>query len=103
VGTDSPHNAALNAPAFGQRPTLRQPQADPAGGIDDVEAWVENDPSLAPSGPSKLLVSATVLEPQEIAALLDDLAPLLGRDASGRGKRRRRPRIRRRRRDRRRR
>src|SRR5688500_10033467 len=80
---DSPHCAAVNAEAFDERPTLLQPQADAAcADADDVEAWVENDPLLVHTGPSRLLVRATVLEPQEVAALLDGLSPLLERDGN---------------------
>ena len=69
---DSPHSAAVNAEAFDERPALLQPQADAACvDADDIEAWVENDPLLVPRGPSRLLVRTPVLEPQEVAALLD--------------------------------
>src|SRR5688500_19024945 len=53
---------------------------------DDVEAaheaWIETDPSLVPTGPSKLLVQPTVLDESEFRALLDGLSPLLEASAA---------------------
>jgi hypothetical protein len=39
-----------------------------AGSIDEL---IENDPDLAPRGPSALLVQSAILDPAEIRALLD--------------------------------
>src|SRR5688500_16018344 len=44
---------------------------------EQVERMVEHDPSLAPTGPSALLVEPAVLEPAEVRALLADLNALL--------------------------
>src|SRR5688500_17303090 len=44
---------------------------------DGIEHWVESDPALAPTGPSALLVEPSVLEPEEVTALLADLGDLL--------------------------
>src|SRR3954471_8999017 len=44
---------------------------------EQVEQWVERDPSLVPSGPSSLLVEPSVLDPAEVQALLSDLGALL--------------------------
>src|SRR5665213_364185 len=47
------------------------------GKDSQIEQWVENDPSLAPLGPSAFLVEPSVLDPAEVAALLADLPALL--------------------------
>src|SRR5215203_3964332 len=44
---------------------------------EQVERLVENDPSLVPGGPSALLVEPSVLDPEEVRALLIDLHALL--------------------------
>src|SRR3982751_3599166 len=44
---------------------------------EQVEQWVESDPSLVPDGPSSLLVEPSVLDPAEVQALLADLHALL--------------------------
>src|SRR5678816_4697518 len=44
---------------------------------EHVERLVENDPSLVPGGPSALLVEPSVLDPEEVRALLVDLHALL--------------------------
>src|SRR5689334_21950575 len=43
----------------------------------EIEKLIETDPSLVPSGPSQFIVSARLLEDEELAALLEGLAPLL--------------------------
>src|SRR5438093_1114136 len=47
-----------------------------------VERLVESDPALVPHSPSTLLVEPSVLEPAEIAALLDDLEECLQQGAA---------------------
>src|SRR5258708_91569 len=42
--------------------------------VEQVERLVEEDPTLAPTGPSVLMVEDLVLEPEELQALLDGLA-----------------------------
>src|SRR5215203_4799066 len=44
---------------------------------EQVERLVEADPSLVPGGPSALLVEPSVLDPEEVRALLVDLHALL--------------------------
>jgi hypothetical protein len=44
---------------------------------DDIERIIESDPSLVPTGNSKLLVAPRVLDEAEVQALLDGLTPLL--------------------------
>src|SRR5947208_7686019 len=44
---------------------------------EQVEQWVESDPSLVPDRPSALLVEPSVLDPAEVQALLADLGALL--------------------------
>ena len=48
-----------------------------SAGSADIERLVESDPSLVPSGPSALLVEPSVLDPEEVRALLTDLNALL--------------------------
>src|SRR4051812_38589832 len=50
---------------------------------EQVEQWVESDPSLVPDGPSSLLVEPSVLDPAEVQALLADLHALLADAAIG--------------------
>src|SRR5829696_8232448 len=45
--------------------------------LKQVEHQVEADPSLVPTGRSKLQVEPAVLEPEEVSALLADLQVLL--------------------------
>src|SRR5437867_4348528 len=44
---------------------------------EETERLVELDPSLVPTGPSALLVEPSVLDPEEVRALLADLGALL--------------------------
>src|SRR5688572_3352792 len=44
---------------------------------DPIEAAIENDPTLVPAGPSKLLVEPAVLDEQEVQALLCGLSQAL--------------------------
>src|SRR5689334_2401158 len=44
---------------------------------DEIERIVETDPSLVPTQPSAMLVEPSVLDPQEVRALLTDLSALL--------------------------
>src|SRR2546423_5533656 len=55
---------------------------------EQVEQWVESDPSLVPDGPSSLLVEPSVLDPAEVQALLADLHALLAGAVIGTGARR---------------
>src|ERR1700738_691971 len=51
---------------------------DAHSGMDsNIEELIESDPSLVPQGASALLVEPSVLEPEEVAALLVDLHALL--------------------------
>jgi hypothetical protein len=49
---------------------------------DEVERLIESDRALVPGAPSALIVEPVLLEPGEIAALLDNLVPLLEASAS---------------------
>src|SRR5271155_874939 len=49
----------------------------------DVAWQIENDPSLVPQVASPLMVAPVVLDPDEVAALLADLVPLLEASAAG--------------------
>ena len=67
-----------------------RPATDPArspamsgGDREQVEQWVESDPSLVPRERSALLVESAVLEPAEVAALLGDLDACLERASFG--------------------
>jgi hypothetical protein len=53
------------------------PRKSPGLAADDVERLIEADLSLAPEVHSALLVEPVLLEPIELAALLDNLVPLL--------------------------
>src|SRR4051812_18275764 len=55
----------------------RAPQVATDCTREQVERLVENDPSLVPAGPSALLVEPSVLDPEEVRALLVDLHALL--------------------------
>src|SRR5436309_8909322 len=46
----------------------------------EIERLIETDPSLVPTGASQFVVSARLLEDEELAALLQGLAPLLDGD-----------------------
>src|SRR4051812_36886228 len=50
---------------------------------EQVEQWVETDPSLVPDAPSTLLVEPSVLDPAEVRALLSDLSALLAGATTG--------------------
>src|SRR2546421_4680189 len=52
---------------------------------EQVEQWVETDPSLVPVAPSSLLVEPSVLDPAEVRALLADLDALLAGAGAGAG------------------
>src|SRR5439155_4674107 len=71
--------AETAAPAAAKTSVQKQGDSDDAFDElhDEVERSVESDPSLAPAGPSSLLVAARVLDEAEIQALLDGLSPLL--------------------------
>jgi len=49
---------------------------------EDIERLVETDPSLVPTRPTAMLVEPSVLDPQEVHALLADLSTLLQSAAS---------------------
>jgi hypothetical protein len=73
-----PDRPAVPAPA----PDAQENPADVAespvaDGEPALEQWIETDPSLAPTGPSALLVQERVLEPDEVDALLEGLSTLL--------------------------
>src|ERR1051325_1345564 len=46
----------------------------------EIERLIETDPALVPTGPSQFVVSARLLEDEELSALLEGLAPLLDGD-----------------------
>src|SRR5437773_10820600 len=46
----------------------------------EIERLIETDLSLVPDGPSQFVVAERLLEDEEVAALLDGLAPLLDGD-----------------------
>jgi hypothetical protein len=46
----------------------------------EIERLIETDPALVPNGPSQFVVSARLLEDEELAALLEGLSPLLDGD-----------------------
>src|SRR5256885_17180278 len=52
---------------------------------EEVERLVEDDLSLVPAAPSALLVEPSVLDPEEVRALLADLGALLAGEKDNRG------------------
>src|SRR5258705_6090266 len=46
----------------------------------EIERLIETDPALVPTGASQFVVAARLLEDEELAALLQGLAPLLDGD-----------------------
>src|SRR5204862_5721906 len=85
MGKESPPNGASALPADPIRgpSSAREEQLAPPGlgapqcTRDEVEQLVELDLSLVPDRPSALLVEPSVLDPEEVRALLADLGSLL--------------------------
>ena len=82
MGTESrtlTTGAAPAMPADIEREDLQQDAGQEVTGnvADDLEEILESDVSLAPVGPSHLLVPVRVLDEAEVAALLEGLSPLL--------------------------
>src|SRR5262249_22702199 len=75
MGTEIPNQQDGIADA---RPAAHANVADDRTAAEaEIEKLIETDPSLVPSGPSQFIVSARLLEDEELAALLEGLAPLL--------------------------
>src|SRR5688500_13512311 len=87
TGMDSPQRAVPSSlastghsSAEPDGPDCSAPSTDADESPDAVERQLESDPALVPSGPSALLVEPSVLEPEEVAALLSGLGALLAAD-----------------------
>src|SRR5205809_3396844 len=78
MGTEAgidPSNGVAEATAAADADSANRTAADA-----EIERLIETDPALVPSAESQFVVAARLLEDEELAALLQGLAPLLDGD-----------------------